>query len=217
LERFGIPEDKVVVCHLAQNERFVPTSAEKLARFRADQKLPERYLLSVNSIEPRKNLATLSAAWRLASARTQGVKLVVSGGAARKAVFNATASGADALDDPTIYHLGFFPDEHLPLLYQGAEAFVLPSLAEGFGLPILEAMACGTPVICSNTTAMPEVAGGAARLVPPLEVEAWAEAIDSVLSNAEVRQRMRADGLKRAAQFSWSRAAEIVRSTLDSI
>jgi alpha-1,3-rhamnosyl/mannosyltransferase len=132
-------------------------------------------------------------------------------------VFNAASSGAESLEDPTIYKLGFVPDAHLPLLYQGAEAFILPSLAEGFGLPILEAMACGTPVICSDTTALPEIAGGAARLVPPLEIEAWKEAIDSVLSDNVARQCMRSDGLKQAARFSWSRTAEIVRSTLASV
>jgi glycosyltransferase involved in cell wall biosynthesis len=217
LNRYGLSEDKVVLCHLAQNERFLPTSAEKVAQFRADHGLPERYLLFVGSIEPRKNLATLAAAWRRTSARKQGVKLVVVGGAAHKAVFKVANSRAEALDDPAIYQLGFFSDEHLPALYQGADALVLPSLAEGFGLPILEAMACGTPVICSNTTAMPEIAGGAARLVPPLEPEAWTEAIDSVLSDSGARQRMHSNGLKQVAHFSWSRTAKIVRSTLRSV
>ena len=78
-------------------------------------------------------------------------------------------------------------------------------------------MACGTPVIGSDTTAMPETAGGAARLVPPREVEAWVEAIDSVLSEDQVRQRMRSDGLKQAARFSWSRTAETVRTTLEGV
>jgi glycosyltransferase involved in cell wall biosynthesis len=217
LNRYGLSEDKVVLCHLAQNERFLPTSAEKVAQFRADHGLPERYLLFVGSIEPRKNLATLAAAWRRTSARKQGVKLVVVGGAAHKAVFKVANSRAEALDDPAIYQLGFFSDEHLPALYQGADALVFPSLAEGFGLPILEAMACGTPVICSNTTAMPEIAGGAARLVPPLEPEAWTEAIDSVLSDSGARQRMHSNGLKQVAHFSWSRTAKIVRSTLRSV
>lgn len=217
LDRYGLAEDKVVLCHFAQNERFVPAPTEEMARWRTYEGLPERYVLSIGSIEPRKNLATLAAAWKRTSAREQGVKLVVAGGAARKAVFNAASSGADTLEDPTIHRLGFFSDEHLPLLYQGADAFALPSLAEGFGLPILEAMACGTPVICSNTTAMPEISGGAARLVPPLEIEAWTEAIDSVLSDSEARQHMRSDGFKQAARFSWARTAKIVRSTLESV
>jgi glycosyltransferase involved in cell wall biosynthesis len=132
-------------------------------------------------------------------------------------VFNAPSSGADALEDPTIRQLGFLPDEHLPLLYQGAEAFVFPSLAEGFGLPVLEAMACGAPVICSNTTALPEISGGAAYLVPPLEIDAWAEAIDLVLYDSAVRQRMRSEGIRQAARFSWSHTTKIVRSTLEAV
>ena len=121
------------------------------------------------------------------------------------------------MEDPTIQQLGYFSDERLPLLYQGADAFVLPSLAEGFGLPILEAMACGTPVICSDTSAMPETAGGAARLVPPLQTEAWAEAIDCVLSDLELRRRMRSAGFKQAANFSWSKTADTVRAVLNSV
>ena len=195
----------------------MPASDENLARLRADQGLPERYLLAVGTVEPRKNFATLVAAWRLTSARKQGIKLVVAGGAAREAVFNASSSRADALEDPTIRPLGFFPDEHLPLLYQGAEAFVFPSLAEGFGLPVLEAMACGTPVICSNTTALPEISGGAAYLLPPLEIDAWAEAIDTVLFDNEIRQCMRSEGIKQAARFSWSDTTTIVRSTLEAV
>jgi glycosyltransferase involved in cell wall biosynthesis len=216
LERFGPSEDKVVLCPFAQSERFAPTSEGEVERFRGEQGLPERYLLSIGSIEPRKNLATLAAAWKQTMARGEGVELVIAGGVNRT-IFNTSGSGADALRDPTIRLLGFFPDDRLPLLYQGAQAFAFPSLAEGFGLPILEAMACGTPVICSDVTAMPETAGGAARLVPPRETEAWVEAIDSVLSGDQIRQRMRSDGLKRAASFSWSRTAETVRTTLEAV
>jgi glycosyltransferase involved in cell wall biosynthesis len=217
LDRYGLPEEKVVTCNFAHDETFVPAPAEEVERFRADRGLPESYLLYLGSVEPRKNLITLSAAWKRTEAREEGVKLVVAGGAARKTVFNAANSGAEALRDPTIHYLGYVADEHLPLLYEGAEAFVLPSLAEGFGLPVLEAMACGTPVICSDTTALPEITGGAARLVPPLEVEAWTEAIDTVLSDLELRRRMSEAGMKRASRFSWTRTAEAVRSLLEAV
>jgi glycosyltransferase involved in cell wall biosynthesis len=217
LERYGLPEEKVVTCHFAHDDRFAPPPPEEAEWFRADRGLPESYLLYLGSVEPRKNLITLAAAWKRTSAREEGVKLVVAGGAARKAVFNAANCGAEALRDPTIHYLDYFSDEHLPLLYGGAEAFVLPSLAEGFGLPVLEAMACGTPVICSDTTALPEITGGAARLVPPLEVEAWTEAIDSVLSNLELRRRMGKAGTERASRFSWTKTAEAVRSLLEAV
>lgn len=217
LERYGLPDERVVACLFAQSELFARPSKAEINRFRAEQALPEHYLLYVGSIEPRKNLATLTAAWRRTAARSEGVGLVVAGGAARKAVFNAAGSGIEGLDDPTVHLPGYVSDEHLPLLYAGAEAFALPSLAEGFGLPVLEAMACGTPVICSDNTALPEVAGTAARLVPTLEVEAWTEAMDSVLHDAGLRGRMSEAGLRRASEFSWSRTANKVHSILEEV
>lgn len=217
LDRYALPEEKVVTCHFAQNDLFSPAPAEKLARFQAEQGLPERYLLYIGTVEPRKNLQTLAAAWKQTAAHKQGVELVIAGGAARKAVFNTAGSGAEGLRHPTIRYLGYVADEHLPLLYGRAEAFALPSLAEGFGLPVLEAMACGTPVICSDNTALPEIAGGASRLVPALDVEAWTEAIDSMLSDPDLRRRMGAAGLERAAQFSWSRTAGTIRSLLEEV
>lgn len=217
LDRFRLPEDKVILCYFAQNEHFTPAPIEAVNLFRDTQALPERYVLFIGSIEPRKNLATLVAAWKRSFSRAQGVKLVIAGGAARRDVFNTAYSGAEALRDPSIHLLGFFSDDHLPLLYQGADAFVLPSLAEGFGLPILEAMACGTPVICSDITAMPEISGGAARLVPAREIEAWTEAIDEIMADPELRQRMSAAGIRRAADFSWSTTASSVRAVLEAV
>lgn len=217
LEIYGLPEEKVVTCHFAHDGRFAPLPAEEVERFRTDLGLQGSYLLYLGSVEPRKNLITLAAAWKRTSARGEGVKLVVAGGAARTDVFNAAESGAETLEDPTVHRLGYVADEHLPLLYGGADAFVLPSLAEGFGLPVLEAMACGTPVICSDSTALPEISGGAARLVPPLEVGAWTEAIDSVLSDPELRRRMSRAGIERASRFSWDRTVSAVRSLLEAV
>lgn len=217
LERYNFPEDKVVTCHFAQNESFVPAPNEKLEWFRSEQGLPGRYLLYIGSIEPRKNLTTLVAAWRQTQASQEGVKLVVAGAAGRKAVFNAANSGEGELKDDTIRQLGYIADEHLPLLYAGAEAFALPSLAEGFGLPVLEAMACGTPVLCSDNTALPEIADGAAQLIPARDVEAWRESIDAVLSNTGLRERMRTVGLRRATAFSWSKTAGAVKALLEEV
>lgn len=214
---YGLPEEKVVTCYFAQDERFSPPVAEEVGRFRAELGLPERYLLYIGSIEPRKNLKTLAEAWKRTAVREEGVKLVIAGGAARKAVFNAADSGAETLNDHSVLLPGYVPDEHLPLLYGAAEAFALPSLAEGFGLPVLEAMACGTPVLCSDRTALPEVAGEAARLVPALEVEAWAETIDEVLSSPDLRSYMSQAGLRRTKEFSWSRTTESVRSLLEAV
>lgn len=217
LERYGLPEDKVVTCHFAQDERFTPPSADKVEQFRAEQGLPERYVLFLGSIEPRKNLLTLLSAWKRVQAREEGVKLVIAGGAGRADIFSASNLDRDLIEDSTVQRLGYFSDESLPLLYGAAEAFALPSLAEGFGLPVLEAMACGTPVICSDNTALPEISGGAALLAPSFEVEAWVEAIDRLLSSAELRSRMSEAGLYRASEFSWDSTADKVQSVLEGV
>jgi glycosyltransferase involved in cell wall biosynthesis len=105
---------------------------------------------------------------------------------------------------------GYVPDEDLVALYNAADLFVYPSIFEGFGLPALEAMACGTPVITSNTSALPETVGDAALMVDPLDVEALAGIIAAVLRDADLRERLRAQGLERAAGFSWEATARII-------
>src|SRR5215217_2468610 len=110
LERYVFANDKVVLCPFAQSARFATTSTEKVAQFRTDQGLPERYLLSLGSIQPRKNLATLAAAWRRTSASKQGIKLVLAGGVAPKRVLNVASTETNILEHPTIYHTGFFSD-----------------------------------------------------------------------------------------------------------
>ncbi len=218
LERYGLPAEKVILCYFAPSERFTPAPSERLVRFRTEQGLPERYLLYLGARgNRRKNLATLIAAWKRTRARERGINLVIAGASDHSKIIYSSSSGVEDLNDPTIQTLGYFPDEHLPLLYGGAEVFVLPSLAEGFGLPVLEAMACSTPVICSDTTALPEIAGGAASLVPALEVEAWTEMIDSVLFDSALKERMRTAGLKRAAEFTWESTADTVRKALDMV
>jgi glycosyltransferase involved in cell wall biosynthesis len=130
-----------------------------------------------------------------------GVELVVAGG--HRPQF-AAESGLDGLE-----LLGHVPDEQLPGLYRGAEAFVLPSLYEGFGLPVLEAMASGTPVVAANTTALPDTCGGAARLSEP-EPEALEQALTGLLRDREERVRLRGLGLEHARRFTWERTASEV-------
>jgi glycosyltransferase involved in cell wall biosynthesis len=115
--------------------------------------------------------------------------------------------------------IGFVPDEDLPSLYSLAEAFVFPSLYEGFGLPVLEAMGCGTPVVCSNTSSLPEVAGDAALLVAPTDVHGWVQVLQQITSNSTLRTELRHRGLAQAARFTWETAArqtlEVYRQTHD--
>jgi glycosyltransferase involved in cell wall biosynthesis len=111
-----------------------------------------------------------------------------------------------------VIFLSDIPERDLPLLYNGAQVFVFPSLYEGFGLPVLEAMACGTPVVCSNTSSLPEIVGDAAITLDPEDTGAWVMALDSVLENEELRAELRTKGLEQAAKFTWQ---ETARETLE--
>ncbi len=161
--------------------------------------LTQPYVLCVASQTARKNLRALVAL-------TEHIEVVVAGG--HRPQF-AREAGLERLR-----HLGAVPDHLLPGLYAGAQVFALPSLYEGFGLPVLEAMACGTPVVCSDTTALPEAAGGAARLAPPDEV---AEAARQLLGDDHERERLRAAGLARAKGFTWAATARRVDDLLDAL
>ena len=179
------------------DERFTPAADPEPAR-RA-HRLDRPYVLCVASHTARKNLAALVPAARALAA--DGIDVVVAGG--HRPQF-APEHGLDALR-----LLGHVDDALLPGLYAGAEAFALPSRYEGFGLPVLEAMASGTPVVAADATALPETCGGAALLAPPAG-EAFAAALADLLGDAGARERLRAAGLQRAAAFSWDRTASAV-------
>ena len=205
-----VPSEKIHVVHNGVDPRFRPAADEEIAAARQSFGLPENYVLCVGSLEPRKNLPRLLEAWqqvfsqRSANHQCQpdSPKLVLVGTTA--AVF---ASAKLEAPSDSVVLTGYVPDEVLPALYSGATAFVYPSLYEGFGLTVLEAMACGTPVICSSTTSLPEVAGDAAILVDPNDTASIGSAIESLLSDEPLRNSLRARGLTRAQEFTWDRAA----------
>jgi glycosyltransferase involved in cell wall biosynthesis len=174
---------------------------------RARYELPERFILSVGTLQPRKNFVRLIEAYgRLIERMAHPVHLVIAG--QKGWLFEPIFRRVEELGfKERVTFLGFFADEDLPVLYNLADLFVLPSLYEGFGLPPLEAMACGIPVIASDVSSLPEVLGDAAKMVDPLDVGALANVMHRVLSDEPLRRRMVGKGLARAARFTWRDAA----------
>ena len=191
---------------------FRPRSKAEQGRVRRMYALPETYLLFVGSQQPRKNLGVLVQAWRYVHARHPRLHLVIAGAGGKQ--FPKIESGT-AGDDPGIHWLGRVEDTDLPALYSGAHLFVWPSLYEGFGLPPLEAMACGVPVITSNTTCLPEVVGDAARLVSPRSVDQLAAAISDLTDDTRLREEYVRKGFNRVEAFTWERTASQVQEALE--
>lgn len=203
----GLNPDKVVVVPVGVDPRFRPEEADRLNEVVAALGLPSpRYVLSLGSLEPRKNLGHLLKAWEMAHKRMpDDVWLVVAGAKGKPMIFK----DVELNDLPRrVILTGFVADELLPRLYAGALAFVYPSLYEGFGLPPLEAMACGTPVLTSNVASLPEVVGEAGIMVDPYDTEAIAEGLTRLVEDSALRDEMRRRGLERARLFSWERTAE---------
>lgn len=201
-----------VVYNGVDHSRFYPKSSEEVEKVRDRLEISERYVLGLGSLDPRKNFHRLLRAWERAEGfLSEKCVLVIAGGSGR----NFRNVSLKARSD-RVKLLGYVADRYLPALYSGADAFVYPSVFEGFGLPVLEAMACGTPVITSNVTSLPEVAGEAAVLVDPFDVEAMAEAIVRVVEDNILHDQLRQKGLERARQFTWERAAEETWQVLQS-
>lgn len=204
----GVPESKITVIHEAAHPLFAPvTNTETLDRIRAFYGLPPEFVLFVSTIEPRKNLPTLLRAFRRLrdNYKSQAV-LAIAGNRGWLAEEVDSVLQETKLGD-AVRFLGGVANEELVYLYNAARLFVLPSFYEGFGLPPLEAMACGTPVIVSRISSLPEVVGDAGMLVDPEDVEGLTVAMWRTLSDENLRREMRTKGLKRAATFSWERAA----------
>jgi glycosyltransferase involved in cell wall biosynthesis len=207
VERLGIRPEKITVVWNGVDSQFRPRTAAEIDEVRDALGIrSQRYLLSLGSLEPRKNLRRLLGAWGKLRPELgdDDINLVVVGEKGSAQVFR----DASIRETPEGVHFtGYARQEYLPALYSGALALVYPSLYEGFGLPPLEAMACGTPVITSNTTSLPEVTGGAALLVDPLSEDAIAEAIRCLVGDEQLRQALSAKSLAHASKFTWDKSA----------
>ena len=211
----GIAPERVQVVYNGVSSEFHPIEDHAYLEevLRAQGLTPQGYLLYVGTIEPRKNLVRLVEAYARLCTLIPGplpqLALVGPTGWCFKDVF-ATVKALGL--EEAVKIVGQVPVEILPALYNGALLFVYPSLYEGFGLPPLEAMACGTPVVTSNVSSLPEVVGGAGVMVPPTDTLALAEALAALILDAERREALRQAGLTQASRFSWERAA---RQTLE--
>jgi len=206
--RYGIPPERITVSHHAASPVFfIPVSPVEINRVREKYNLHEPYLLSVATLHPHKNLDMLIDAVHTVRAMAENISLVLVGlrGAASDALAKKVrAMGAERYITVT----GFVPDADLPALYQGAKAYVMPSRYEGFGIPVLEAMASGIPVITSNVTALPEVAGDGALFFDPNDCSALVAALRRVLNDADLCDDLIARGARQARRFSWQQTAE---------
>lgn len=207
LRLHGVAPDRVSVVHEAASPVFRPIADRlQLDDMRARYGLPERFILYVGTIEPRKNLTRLMTAF--AQARASGVRhhLVCVGPYGWASRDLSTCIERLGIRD-LVHFTGYAPFEHLPALYNLADFFVFPSLYEGFGLPVVEAMASGVPVLTSNTSSLGEIAGDAAETVDPTSVDAIAGAIIRLATDAALRRDRSERGLLRARSFSWSQTA----------
>lgn len=202
----GIPAERIEVIHLGVYEAFQPLQDQApLEAVRQRYGLPPACMLYVGTLEPRKGLDTLIAAYGgLAADVTHDLVIAGKSGWYTEPLFQQV----EALGlGQRIHFTDYILDEDLPALYNLAHLFVYPSRYEGFGLPVVEAMACGLPVVCTDAASLPEVAGDAALLVPPDDAETLAAAIRRVLTDPGLQAEMRARGLKRAKRFTWEETA----------
>ena len=207
----GIPESQIDVAIPGVGRAYQPVDPRTVADFRQRAGLPERFLLHVGTLEPRKNLDILLRAYAQLPQRDK-VKLALVGGEGWGGEAIQRLIEELGLRNDLIMP-GYVPGETLPMWYNAAEMFVYPSVYEGFGLPVLEAMACETPVITSDTSSLPEAAGEAGMLLPPLDVDAWTSAIARLLNTPTERATMATQGQQHAASFTWERTA---RQTVES-
>ncbi len=214
----AVPAGKVRVLYSGVDARFSPQGGpdeDEWLKGRYGLK-PGAYVLSVGTLQPRKNYVRLMRAFAALRPGTlgPGCQLVIAGG--RGWLYEDILAESEKHGD-RVRILGFVDDADLPALYRNAALFAFPSLYEGFGLPVLEAMACGVPVVCSDASSVPEVAGDAALLVDPLDTEGLTAAMDRVLRDANLRQKLVDRGLAQAARFSWEQAARQLQATFNEM
>ena len=218
IERYGIEPDKITVVYPGYDETtFQPVRDEEaIEAVKARYDIAGDYILFVGTLQPRKNLIRLIKAFSLLQYPMSNIQLLISGkkGWLYEDIFQRVKELG--LEEKVVF-TGYIPEGDLPALLSGARLFVFPSLYEGFGLPVLEALACGAPVVCSNVSSLPEVAGDAALLVDPLDVEELVAALERVLDDEELRAELIERGFEQVRRFSWERCARETLDVLESV
>ena len=214
---YAIDEAKTKVIYEGVHPRFKPvTDVQVLQRAKERYNLPDKFILAVGTIEPRKNLITLFEAFKTLIANSQWPDLSVIVVGKQGWLFEETFRAVHERGlTGRVKFPGFVADEDLPAVYSLAKAFAFPSVYEGFGFPPLEAMACGTPVVCSNASSLPELVGQAALLLPPTAADEWAAALNRVLTDRGLAQDLRGRGPHQAAKYSWDVAARETRQVYE--
>ena len=206
---FGVPASLIDVVPHGVSALFRPMGSEDLAMARARLKLPERFILFVGTIEPRKNLATLLEAWAMLRNRPDLVIVGAWGWLYESIRERIGRLGAG------VHHIEGLDPAELPAVYNLARVLAHPAWYEGFGFPPLEAMACGTPVVVSDRSSLPELVGDAGLLAPADDAEAWRRALEKVIEDPDLAADLKRRGIVRAAQFSWSRSANLTWRAVD--
>jgi glycosyltransferase involved in cell wall biosynthesis len=218
IELFSLNPDLITVVGAGVEERFQPVTAPgRLAALRQQYRLPAdvSFVLSVGTLEPRKNFTGLIKAYGASPVR-ESHHLVIAGG--KGWLYDEIFAAAAASPVPERIHFtGFVADADLPALYSLADIFAYPSHYEGFGIPVIEAMACGAPVVCANNSSLPEVAGQAALQITAADTAALASALHQLAVDASLRQQLIAAGFEQARQFSWSNAARRLLAVYQSL
>ena len=212
IELMGVDAARIRVVYPAVDETFVRSDQAGVAAVRARYQIDGPYILSLGTLQPRKNYVRLIEAFGMLK-ETSGIphRLVIGGGPGW--LYEPIYETIERLGlQAEVRMLGYVDEGDLPALYTGADVFAFPTLYEGFGIPVLEAMACGTPVVASNTSSLPEAAGDAALLVSPTDTEAMAEAIGLAIDDADLRAHLVQSGLMQCQRFSWTASARELHS-----